>query len=91
MPPMTTKTILACAVAFVVGLVVGGYAVNLAGYETMRGTVEEGIREMRARALAGDEVAEAAFRGLIDYVHSGAESVYFDKRLHIYDDEFWTL
>lgn len=79
--------------ALAVGIAAGAMGVNLAGYAAMQDTVQEGIREMRARALGGDQVAVRAFSGLCEYIHSERRPhpPFFAKGMHIYDEGFWDL
>ncbi len=90
---MNLKLVLALGGALGLGIGIGALSVNIAGYNTMQDTVQRGVREMRSRALAGDEVAARAFAGLSDYIAADPrpESVFFAKGMHIYEEGFWTL
>jgi hypothetical protein len=89
---MSTKLVLALLGTLLVGFTSGALIVNAEGYQTLQTTVQQGVREMRARAVAGDEIALRAFSALSAYIHADPipESVFFAKGMHIYDEGFWT-
>jgi hypothetical protein len=89
---MRLRHSLLCMGSLVLGAVLGAFLVNTAGYDELQTVVQSEVREMRRRALAGDEVAARAFDGVSAYIHGEPSPVtpFFHKGMHIYEDGFWS-
>lgn len=89
---MGLRSLLLCLASLAVGAALGALFVNTAGYDALQHEVQTELREMRRRAIAGDEVAGRAFDGLSAYIHGEPwpKTVFFHKGMHIDDDGFWT-